>query len=66
MLHDAFADFKRQVETVEADVAVLEVLYDAKRMQVVIKAAAVDAHQFVEFSLSGMAKGRVTNIVHQS
>jgi hypothetical protein len=47
MLHDAFADFKRQVEAVEFDVTMFEVFHDAKRVQVVIKAAAVDAHQLV-------------------
>jgi len=65
MLHDAFADFKRQIEAVEFDVTMFEVLHDAKRVQVVIKAAAVDAHQLVEFSFAGMAKGRVANIVNQ-
>jgi hypothetical protein len=65
MLHNAFSDFKRQVEAVELDVTMLEVFHDAKRMQVVIKAAAVGAHQLVEFSFPGMAKGRVADIVHQ-
>ncbi len=65
MLHDAFADFKRQVEAVEFNVTMFEMLHDAKRMQVVIEAAAVDAHQLIEFSFAGMAKGRVANIVHQ-
>jgi hypothetical protein len=31
----------------------------------VIKAAAVDAHQLVEFSFASMAKGRVADIVYQ-
>jgi hypothetical protein len=65
MLDDAFADFKRQVEAVEFNVTMFEMLHDAKRMQVVIEAAAVDAHQLIEFSFAGMAKGRVANIVHQ-
>jgi hypothetical protein len=65
MLHDAFADFKGQIQAVEFDVTMFEVLHDAKRMQVVIKAAAVGAHQFVEFSFAGMAEGRVTDVVHE-
>lgn len=65
MLHDAFADFERQIEAVEFDVAVLEVLHDAKRVQVVIEAASVGPHQLVEFALARVAEWRVADIVHQ-
>src|SRR5579859_536512 len=65
MLHDAFANLESKIQAVETDVAMLEVLHDAKRVQVVIKAAAMGAHQLVEFSLPGMAEGRVADIVYQ-
>jgi len=65
MLHDAFADFEREIEAVEPNVAVLEVLHNAKRVQIMIEAAAVGAHQLVEFPFSGMAKRRMADVMHQ-
>ena len=65
MFHDAFADFERQIEAVEFDVAMLEVFHDAKRVQVMVKAAGVGAHQFVKFTFPGVAEGRVADIVYQ-
>jgi len=66
MFHDAFADFKGQIQSVEADVTMLEVLHDAKGVQIVIEAAAVGAHQFVELSFAGVSEGRMPDVVHQS
>jgi hypothetical protein len=65
MLDDAFADFECQIQPVKTDVAMLEVLHDTQGMQVVIEAAAVGAHQLVEFSFPSVAEGWVANIVHQ-
>jgi hypothetical protein len=65
VFNDAFADFKCQIQAVETDVTMLEVLHDAEGVQVVIEAAAVGTHQLVEFSFTGMAEGRMANIVHQ-
>ena len=56
MLHDAFANFECEIQAVETDVAMLEVLHDAQRVKIVIEAAAVRAHQFVEFSFARRAR----------
>lgn len=65
MLHNTFANFKRQVQAVEPDITMLEVFHDAKRVKVVIEPAAVGAHQFVEFPFSRMAEWRMADIMHQ-
>ncbi len=52
VLHDAFADFERQIEPLEANVAMLKMLDDAQCVQIVIKAATMGTHQFIEFALS--------------
>ena len=38
---------------------------DAQRVKIVIEAAAVGAHQFVEFVFAGMAKWRMANVVNE-
>jgi hypothetical protein len=43
----------------------LELLDDAKGMQIVIEATAVRGHQFVEFAFAGVTEGRVANIVNE-
>ena len=65
MFDDAFADFKRQIEAGKIQVALLELLDDPQRLQIVIEAVAVRAQQFIELSLSRVAEGRVPNVVHQ-
>ena len=65
MLDDAFADLKRQIQAGKIQVALLELLDDAQRLQIVIEAVAVRAQQLVELALSGVAEGRVADVVHQ-
>src|SRR5215469_3560055 len=65
MLDDSFAHFKCQVKTVETDIAVLEMLHNAQCVQVMIEAAAMLAHQFVELSFARVPERRVANVVHQ-
>src|SRR5579863_9449200 len=66
MFDDSFADFKRQIEAGEIQIALLELLDDPKRLQIVIEAVAVRPQQLIEFSLSGMAEGRVADVVDES
>ena len=47
MLHDAFANFKGQIEAGKIHIALLEMLDDAQGVEIVIEAAAMGAHQFV-------------------
>src|SRR5260221_4801408 len=63
MLDDAFADFEGEIEAGKLGIALLELFDDVQRMQVVIEASAVDAHEFVEFALAGVAKGWVADVV---
>ncbi len=65
MFDDAFADFEGEIEAIEADVTMLEMLDDAESVEVVVKTAAVGAHEFVELALAGMAEGRMTDVVDQ-
>ena len=66
MLHDALAHLERQVQPTKTRVAVLEVVHDAQRMQVVVERIAVAAHLAVEHFLAGVAERRVTEVVAQS
>ena len=65
MFHNALAHLKGQVQALEADVALLEMLHDAQRMQVVIEPPAVGPHQLIEFALPGVPKRRVADVVNQ-
>src|SRR5882724_5502507 len=61
MLDDSFTDLERQIEAGEIQVALLELLDDMKRVQIVIEPAAVRAHQLVK-----LAFPRVPEVMHQS
>jgi len=39
---------------------------DTQRVQIVIEAAAVRAHQFVQLAFAGMAKRRMADVVNES
>ncbi len=65
MLDDAFADLERQIEAGEIQVALLELLDDAQRLQIVIEALAVRAQQFVQLALARVAEGRVADVVDE-
>jgi len=66
MFDDALANLKREIQPGKIQIAMLELLDDAKRVQVVIETAAVGAHQFVELAFAGVAKRRVADIVNES
>ena len=65
VLDDAFANFESQIQAWKIEISLLELLHDSQRMQVVIEAVAVIAHQFVEAHFAGMSKWRMSDIVHQ-
>src|SRR5665213_3205030 len=48
-----------------ARVTLLEALYDAQRVQVVVEPKAVAAEAFVQCTLAGVAEGRVADVVDQ-
>src|SRR5258708_28048605 len=66
MLNDAFAKFKRKIQPGKIKIALLELFDDAERVQIVIEAATVCAHQFVELAFAGMAERGMANVVDES
>src|ERR1017187_4734192 len=65
VLDDAFADFEGEVQAAEGGVALFEIFDDAEGVQVVVEEEAVLAHGGVEGLFSGMAEGRVADVVDQ-
>ena len=58
-------DAERQVQAAMAGVALLEVLDDAQRVQVVVEAQAVALQAVVQRALAGVAERRVADVVDQ-
>ena len=65
VLEDAFARLEREVQPAKARVAVLELIDDAQRLQVVLEAAEV-AHAGVERVLARVAERRVAEVVREA
>jgi len=65
MFDDAFAHFKCEIQAGKIEIALLELLDDAQRVQIVIETAAVRAHQFIELVFAGMAERRMADVVHE-
>src|SRR5262245_35993727 len=65
MFDDAFAHFEGEIEAGEFKIAVFELFDDAERVKVVVEPAAVGAHEFVELAFSGVAEGRMANVVNE-
>ena len=65
MLDDAFAHFERQIQAGKIQIALLELLDDPQRLQIVIEAVSMLAHPLVELLFTRVAKRRVADVVHQ-
>ena len=65
VLDDAFAHFKGKVQAAKAGVADFEILDDAQRVQIVIEEQSMLSHGGVQRFFSGVAKGRMPDVVHQ-
>src|ERR1035438_4587271 len=65
VLDDAFADFEGEVQAAEGGVALFEIFDDAEGVQIVVEEEAVLAHGGIEGLFSGMAEGRVADVVDQ-
>jgi len=65
VLDDAFAYGEGEVEAGESGVALLEAGDDAEGVEVVVEAEAVDTEGGVEGLFSGVAEGRVADVVDQ-
>ena len=66
MLHDAFADFKGQVQPRKVSIALLERFDDTQSLEIVIKASAEVAHDVVEALLARVSEGRMADVMDQS
>src|SRR5258708_18313479 len=65
MLDDAFAHFKREIQTRIIEIALFELFDDAQRVQIVIERGAAPTHQFVELAFTGVAEGRMADVVNK-
>ncbi len=65
MLDDAFANFEGEIQAGKIEIALFELLDDAKRVEIVIENAAVDAHEFIELLFSGMAKRWMADVMDE-
>ena len=65
MLEDALAHLEREIQAGELGVALLELVDDAQRLQVVLESAEL-AHAVVERVLAGVAERRVTQVVREA
>src|SRR5260370_6730954 len=65
MLDNAFAHLKSEIEPGKVQVALLELLHDAQRLQIMIEPAAERAHQLVELALPGMTERRMPDGVDE-
>ena len=65
MLDDAFTHFKREIQSSKAGVADFEILDDPQGMQIVVEKESVLPHGGVERLFSGVAEGRMSDVVHQ-
>src|ERR1700682_2710629 len=65
MLDDAFAHLKSKIQARKIHVALLKLLHNSQRVQVVIERATIRAHERVQRSFSGVTKRGMANVVHQ-
>ena len=65
MFDDAFAHLEREIEAGKIQIAPLEFLDDAQRVQIVIEAVSERLQQFVEAPFPGMPKRRMPDVVDQ-
>ena len=63
MLDDPFTHSERKVQPAMGCVALLEVLDDAQRMQIVVEAESVPLKAGVQRALAGVAERRMSNVV---
>ncbi len=65
VLDDSFAHAQRQVQPAMRRVALLEVLHDAQRVQVVVEAQPVPLQAFIQRAFPGVPERRVADVVDQ-
>ena len=64
MFENTLARFEAQIESIKSGIMVLEYVYYAQRLQVVLEATVI-LHTGIERILPGVAEGRVAEIVSE-
>jgi len=65
MLDNAFPDLEGEIQAGEIEIRAFELLDDAQRLKIVIERRAAGAHQLVQHFFSGMAEGRMADVVSE-
>jgi hypothetical protein len=65
MLDDALARAEREVEAAMPCVALLKTLDDAEGVQIVVEAQTVSLQAAIKSALTGVTKGRMSDVVYQ-
>src|SRR5579871_4702594 len=65
MFDDPLTNFERKIQSRVSRKTLLELFDNPQRMQIVIEICSVQLHQLIQFSLPGMAKRRMANVVDQ-
>ena len=65
MLDDSLAHLKSKIQPGMGWKALFEMFGDAQGMKIVVKGAAMPAHQRIEAAFSGMAERRMANVVNK-
>ena len=65
VLEDPFAALESEVKSTKGRVALLELIHDPQRLQVVLEAAVV-AHALIQRVLAGMAEGSMSQVVSET
>jgi len=65
MLDDAFANLEGEIQAGKIEIGTLKLFDDAKRLEIVIEARAVRAHQFVELVFASVAEGRMPDVMDE-
>jgi hypothetical protein len=65
MLDDAFANLEGEIQAGKTEIGTLKLFDDAKRLEIVIEARAVRAHQFVELVFASVAEGRMPDVMDE-
>src|SRR6202041_1359755 len=65
MLDDAFAGCQGQIQSAERGVTLFKPSDDAQRVQIVVESESESAQRLVECLLSGVAEGRMADVMDQ-
>ena len=65
MFDDSFPHLKGEIQARKFEIALLEMLDDPQRVEIVIEKVAIGAHALIQLPLAGVAERRVADVVHE-